>query len=561
MRKSTNVMIGCLAAATLAACQSTPTASLTTSTAPAALTTHYNPAPPAPAKVNPTTAVPQTAPATLSGSGGGGGVITPEMLAALQQLSAEDFQTRQDAVQKLQVAMTQHFQKLVLMQELMLKIQENLSEQLRQMSQAPESEKETRPASLMEFNQALSKWAIDTLNQPPERRDPMLKWGLSSEGYPLVVRAYARKPEVRAAATKDLAKLDTVPAATLLGMLLDDPEREVSLTAMDAIWDRPLTAQNLNNLWNRAVGYALQQNRPRPSRQKTVSVHGRIITINEMDNFQYRMQDADVAADVLIHSKSPLVVDRLNNLFKEMNANLRNPNDSSWRTLSPNYGEPGRTVCKLAEAFKPKEAFPFIIKMMTNPQIQDGYVQMNNLNYWMSTRVDGVALLLKIANQDPETYKIRKIPNFGDRWVFQVEAKQGDQAGGMKEEQKMIRTVLVWWQDHYKEYGAEAPPKLPTEAEEKAAAAAVPPLPVPGIPGGMPGGVQRGVQIGPGNGPQVLRVRRFVKGLGALAVAEVIVNGNGAATAPSTNAASQPATRPATLPAPATEPATQPNVR
>ncbi|MEI8197873.1 MAG: hypothetical protein WCI73_18410, partial [Phycisphaerae bacterium] len=486
---STKAIAGCLLAASLAACQSSPPSA----TAPASLTTHYNPTP---AKANPTTTptAPTTNPAGLS-SGSEGGVITPEMLESLRQLSAEDFQTRQDAIQKLQVAMTRHFQKLVLMQDLMLKIQDNLAEQFRQMKEAPESEKDVRVATLMDFNQALSKWAIDTLNQPPERRDPMLKWGLSPAGYPLVVRAYSRKAEVRAAVTTDLAKLDSAQATMLLGLLLDDPDREVSLTAMNAIWDKPLTAQNLDNLWNRAVGFALQQYRPRPSRQKNVMVHGRMVTIYEQENYQNRMQDADIAGEVLIHAKSPLVTDRLNSLFKEMSGNLlKNPNDMSWRLLSQNYGGPAQIINKLVEAYKPKEVYPFIVKLISNPLQQDGYFnQINNASYWLSMRVDAMGILLKITNQNAEIYKIRKIPNFGDRWVLQIEAKQGDQAGAMAEERKTVRKVLVWWQDHYMDYGAEPPPKLPTEAEEKAAAAAA------GV-GRMPGVIMQGPIIvgGPG---------------------------------------------------------------
>lgn len=414
-----------------------------------------------------------TRPATTPLMAAGGGAVTPEMIEALRQLSAEDYQTRQEAMKKLQQAMTTHFQQMVLVQQLMLKIQDNLAEQLRQMTLSAEGEGQSRVASLMEFNQALSRWAIDVLGLPEEKRDAMLKWGLSPDGYPLVVRVYSSKDEVRAGVTKELAKIDSDNAIWLLGRLLDDVDREVALSTMDAIWDKAPTPQMIDILWNKAVGQTIQQYRPRPTRSRTMNVHGRLVQVYDQDyNSSARMQDADVAADVLIHWRNPVITDRLNTLFKEMAASIRDPNDYRWRVISPNYGGEGaKTLSRLMEAYKPKEGFQFIMKVLASTN-QDGYInQMNNVNYWQSSRVDAAALLCRMTGQDPEDYKIQKYANYGDRWMLRVNAKPNEQQNAMKEEQQMIRQLLVWWNEHYKEYGVQEAPKIPKEEKAEGAAA------------------------------------------------------------------------------------------
>jgi hypothetical protein len=537
---------GCLAlSATLAACETTPTtrpqAPLTSlpaasTTKPAAVATHMTrPAPTAAAE--------------------GSNAITPEMLEALKQLSADSYQARQEAFAKLQQAMTKHFQQMLLVQEMMLKIQQNLAEQLQAMTMSPNVEAQAQVASLMEFNQALSRWAIDTLNLPPEQRDAMLKWGLSKEGYPLVAQAYARDPERRAAAALALSKLKNASATGLLGMLLDDDDRFVSLSAMDALWDKPLSTAMVDSLWNKATAQVMQQYRQRPQKVKNITVHGRTIVVYEQQYDGNRMQDADVAADVLINTKNPDVKDRLNNLLQDFLTNIKDPNDYRWRMLSPNNGDGGRILSRLIEAYKPKLAFTFVIRSL-NSQMQDGYVnQINNLNYFQSSRVDAMGLFLKLTDQDPETFRVRKVANFGDRWMLQVDAKPGDQAGAMKEEQKLAHKLLAWWAEHYKEFGAEEPPKLPKEAEEDKNPAAPVAIPPGAIPPGMPGIRINGgpIKVRPDGGPVQVRIvaQGGVQGVpAAVQVLAVLPAESQPATTRAAAAATQPATMPATQPKP-----------
>ncbi len=455
---------------------------------------------------------------------GGTSALTPEMLEALKQLSAEDFQARQEAVTKLQQALAKHFQQMVLVQELMLKIQANLAQQLQEMTLDPDIESQSRVASLMEFNSALSRWAIDVLALPEPRRDAFLKWGLSPEGLPLVVRAYARKDEVRATAAKDLAKLDGDAPMWLLEQLVNDPDREVSLRAMDAIWDKPATPQLVDILFTKATAAIINQYRQRPQRIRTINVHGRIIQIYDQDVLaNQRMQDGDIAADLLIRMKSPLVNAHLADLFNEMTAAIKDPNDYRWRLLSPNYGGGGQTITRLVEAYKPKEAVCFLMKVLDTTYQDGSNASINNVSYRYSMRIDAAALLLHLTGQDPETYKIRKIANFGDRWVMQ---------GQEKEEGEMVRALQQWWYEHYKEYGGEEPPKPAAPVTPAQPAVPVKPVPVPAparVPAPPPA-----ARFGPADGATALSAVHA--GLERVAI-------EGAA-APATRPAAGPTTRP-----------------
>src|ERR1035437_7929878 len=76
-----------------------------------------------PATTPPSNAPPADVAATMNGNEGAGSALTPEMCAALRQLSAEDFSTRQAAAAQLQEALAKNFRQMLQVQDLMLKIQ------------------------------------------------------------------------------------------------------------------------------------------------------------------------------------------------------------------------------------------------------------------------------------------------------------------------------------------------------------------------------------------------------------------------------------------------------
>ena len=437
-----------LSAAMLAGCQNAGGPPATT---PATQTLNPLPAETAPAHV--TVVLPPI-------PGNAAATISPEMIDALKALSAEDYKTRQEALTKLQQMMGKHFQQMVLVQELMLKVQANLADQLKQMTLTPETDGQSKVASLMEFNNALSHWAIDVMALPDGKRQAMLNWGLTADHLPLIAKAYNRKEGVRASVAKDLGKIDGDEASWILCQLLNDSDREVSLLTLDALWDRSSTPDIVDALWNRATGAATAQFRQRQPRVRMINVRGRMIQVYDQDyNYNSRIQDADVAVDLLVKYKSPVIVEKLDALFTEMNTTLaNNPQDYRWRILSPNYGEGGKAMSRLVETYKPKTVVPFLMKAVQNPS-QDGYDTTvgNNEKARYSTRIDAAAVLLRVVGQDPEDYEIRKFANYGDRWMIK---------GGVAEENEMVKKIQTWWRANAKDYGVDLPPEKKVEGAE-----------------------------------------------------------------------------------------------
>jgi hypothetical protein len=136
-------------------------------------------------------------------------------------------------------------------------------------------------------------------------------------------------------------------------------------------------------------------------------------------------------------------------MFKEMAASMTS-NDYRWRVISPSYGEGGRAISRLMEAYKPREAIPFLVKVLDMAPT-DGYdTTVNNTEkVRYSSRIDAAALLLKAIGQDPDDYNIHKYSNFGDRWLLK---------GGQPEENALIRKLQTWMRAHPNDYATAPPP-------------------------------------------------------------------------------------------------------
>jgi hypothetical protein len=295
----------------------------------------------------------------------------------------------------------------------------------------------------MEFNSALSRWAIDVMALPEKERDTLLAWGMKDENLPLIARAYARTDEVRGKAARELAKLQNPESEWLLAQLLIDPSREVALNALDAVYDRKPTPKIVNAVWERATFSAMNQIRQRQARQKTINVRGRMVSVYEDPGAQSRAQDADVAVDVLIKYNDPQITERLDAMFKEVSASLSNPNDYRWRFLSPNYGDAGRVMSRLVDHYKPKEAVVFLVKVLAVESNDGSDTTVNNEKMRYSSRIDAIAMLAKMIGQEPDDYGIKKLANWGDRWLIK---------GGTAEEAAAVKKLQEWWKENRSKY-------------------------------------------------------------------------------------------------------------
>ncbi len=179
-----------------------------------------------------------------SPSAADGPAVSPaEVDQLVIQLSADDYEVRQEALKKLQATFGSNMKRLVLVQEALIRLQQNLVDELKMLTKAHDFETVARTASLMEFNLALSKWAIDAMQLPETQRAEALAWGLSPEGMQLVGRAYSPRADIRSAGIAEMGKVPGLAVSILLTKMMSDPDRETSIAAMDAMWDRPPTTQ------------------------------------------------------------------------------------------------------------------------------------------------------------------------------------------------------------------------------------------------------------------------------------------------------------------------------
>jgi hypothetical protein len=340
------------------------------------------------------------------------GVLSPKMEAAFKQLSADSYATRQAATAAVQDALVSQFRALVA---------------------AHDPESEARIMALMAFDDGLARWIMDTMALPIAERTEILKWGLSPEGCAIIAKAYSTKTEDRADAARALAKIKGEQAAGLLARLLDDDEREVYLAAMEAVWDRTASPAMVRVLWARAVessnfGMGIVLNGVAPQKFR-----GRVLpTIYNNRNIN-KAQDADVATEVLLNSKSPL----LNQMIVSYLGQLAKNQMLATNMLMP-YNQNSQNFFKLLDAYLPKEAVPILMKLATTSTVQ----KWNSQNYFASNRTLAIVAILKISDQQTEDFGLKRNPQMNNMWGF---TKEGD-------EDEALKKLRLWWSANREKY-------------------------------------------------------------------------------------------------------------
>jgi hypothetical protein len=394
----------------------------------------------------------------------GGSSLSPEFADAFAKLAAADFQEREGAITRLQGLLAKQVRQTIALQQVMLRVQQDLSAQLRALTGRASSdvEADARVAGLLEFNGAISRWASDCMALPAKERDAMLAWGASDAMLPLIAQLYSRSTDTRIQAIRDLAALQAPPAQAnwLLLQMINDPNRAVALTAMDVLYTRTPDTAIVDAVWSRATAYLQQQLRggSQPGRQRTITVADRTITYYDQEGSPVSrgLPDTDIAADLLVKFKDPRVGEKLDDLFREMGKNLQPGGDSRWRVITYNYGggESARVVSKLLDAYQPKEAVRFLAKVLDQP-MQDGNDTQINLNgqpekVRMSSRIEAALMFIRATGQSADDFGLLRMPNYSpERWALR---------GTAAEEAAMIKKLQDWWKEHAKDYGT---PELP----------------------------------------------------------------------------------------------------
>ena len=297
-----------------------------------------------------------------------------EVQAVVQMLSADDYATRQEALHQLELGIAENLRRTIVVQEAMLRLQAALGQQLKVMTMTHDLEAVARTAALMEFNEALARWAVATMALPETERAAAVQWGLSEKGLPVVARAYSPRASVRTEGIREMAGMPGLAVSLLLAGMVGEQDREVTLAAMDALWDRPPTALALAVLWDKSVTsvMAAYGGEPGGMRNRVVHFHGRQIDLGNGNN-NINWEDSALATDLLVHLHDPEVAQRLRTFLQELVRQSGDPNlQYRYQVLLPNYGGPGQNFQRLIDAYKPREIVAVYMHFLTGANINDG---------------------------------------------------------------------------------------------------------------------------------------------------------------------------------------------
>ena len=354
--------------------------------------------------------------------------LPPAIEAALHQLSSDEFSAREKALRDLETL---------------------LGQQTAALLSPADPESKARVASLLEFNEALSAWVLQTLKLPEEQRHRMLEFGLRPEVLPVVSRLGLPVPGVRVVVVRELGAISDAMVDEVLAPLLDDVDRGVYVAAMEVAWDRPATDGIVDRLWDRAVEAGFSIYAPQPNQQPDVMFRGEVLGPTFYDNVAYkRMQDSIVATDVLILLNPPLLTGKLKTFMERVVKAYQSPNPRDARIwmFGPN-SLPMKNVYAMLRAYRSRESLPALYRLATSPLVQPFNGQMNNLRYFWSNRTYPLALLLELTDQQAADYKLSRLARPQGTWAF---ANQG-------EEEAAIKKLQTWWENNPQAYPAEAP--------------------------------------------------------------------------------------------------------
>jgi hypothetical protein len=350
---------------------------------------------------------------------------------ALKQLTADDYQTRQSAGDKVNAALAQNIHEMLSYND-------------------PESL--GRIAGALEYNAALSRWALDVLKLPAEQRAALATWGTTPQVAPLLARIYGKDAPERAKAIAELAQDKSPNVNTLLAKLIRDEDAAVRNAAIAGARTRPADPAVIEALWGLATGtggedqaeaikglppgvhvmmgkaiarnFKMMQGRALGGIANVV-VQGNIngVPFGNIGGQEDHSDDSQAVA-ALIAFKDPSVAAKVRAYFQEAKPAADVP-AGAMRMMFGGGGDPAmQNVLTLAEAYKVTEVIPHLMKTVTDGAVNTQSVTINGTTYCTSNRTDAMAAVCLISGQKPEDYKLTKAPEL-NAWTTPDAASEG----------------------------------------------------------------------------------------------------------------------------------------
>jgi len=328
--------------------------------------------------------------------------LSPEVQDALKRLKSEQFKVREQAERDLQKA-----------------IGEGLIAVTQQLKGATLED-------ALEFNGAISRWAMSALQAPAAEREKQLAWGLDAKNLPMLGKLYSTRVKDRIAGVRELAKGNDEQSLLLLARMLDDPERAVYLAAMEEVEKKPATDAAVDALWSRAIEAPLGNMGFRAGAGRQVVFRGMNLGMAwDVGVSNNRMQDANFAGDVLVTLKPPQVRERLVQLYERAaqaytDEGVGGRMGVSWQMLpsSPSMRNAGRLV----EALKPREVLPHLMALIESKHPNLGGQTVNRGNnakpIYLTQRAIFMAQAAVVLGGKPQDYLMENNAQYGTSWVF-----------------------------------------------------------------------------------------------------------------------------------------------
>jgi hypothetical protein len=354
-----------------------------------------------------------------------------------------------DAILNLAALLSKNARNVAYLQQLTAIAQGQLAAQVRALATQEDPEAMARAVRVLEFVDGMSRFLADSLAAGEDAK--IAAWALEPEHAMAVAAAYDREAGKRAWAAHELAKFPGEQADALLARLIEDAQREVSLSAMDACWDRAASQVVVDALWNKVIVYGLRamganlelvgtaKKRDEPLHgPRQLEFRGRVL--QDYDYYMrmsLRVQDGDVATDLLVHFKSELVRKRVAGLFEELGRSAGNVQLVRY-VLSTRYGTVSRYAMQLMQAYKPPNAIPALLGLMDSAPVDGNEQTINGQACYFSMRADLIGFIVELADLDRETYHVARMQNWGASWAIM---------GGAKEEAEAVKRLKDWWKN------------------------------------------------------------------------------------------------------------------
>jgi hypothetical protein len=333
------------------------------------------------------------------------------MADAVKLLGAENYQTREVALQQLQKIIAEQTRLSLQTEALLQDLQQPLAKQMKTLMGAKGEEAASRCDMLIQTQVALGRLAAACRDEPLAKRQKIVDWACDSKRIGMICQLFGAKRQTMVQAIKDLAAEEGDVRDWLMAYMIRQPSEIECLPAIAALWDTKKPANVIIEALLDRTFLSTHQLRTLGAIQTVTgpvdeqamaeenSVKIEMPGLAEPVEFYDYVNDAVFnahASALLMRLDSPLVKQRLQEIVapKYLQTEVSRVNDNSRGWLY-----------KLLVQYKITEAAPLLVPVACNSEMNSG---MSGDGYYLSQRLDALATLVQLLDKNPEDYGLRK---------------------------------------------------------------------------------------------------------------------------------------------------------